>query len=81
MLSHGTDIPTLAVKTLASYIKMLAETKNSNTKAGGEKSGINKKRSPHFFFARTSLIKLKKMGAVDIFSENFKKDGCSGHLF
>ena len=47
-----------------------------------KKPGINKKTLPaFFFFARTSLIKLKKMGAVDIFSEHFKKDGCSGHLF
>ena len=79
----ATVIPTLAVKKRLHHTqKRLAEKKTKHQGWRKKKYLESRKNAPRiFFFARTSLIKLKKMGAVEVFFENIKKDGCSGSLF
>ena len=78
----ATEIPILAVKKNPGIIQKKGWRKklNSNTKAGGQKK-YKKPLPAVFFFARPSLIKLKNMGAVEVFFENIKKGFRSGSLF
>ena len=78
----ATEIPILAVKkALASYIKKAGEKKAQTPRLAEKQTGIKKKTLPAVFFARPSLIKLKNMGAVEVFFENIKKGFRSGSLF
>ena len=79
----ATEMPILAVKKLASDTKKkhTVNKKCFTRLAVNKKTRIKKKRYPQFFFARPSLIKLKNMGAVEMFFVANKKHGCSGSLF
>ena len=81
----ATEMPILAVKKLASDTKKKHAVNKKNASQGLrsiKKTRIKKKNAIRsFFFARPSLIKLKNMGAVEMFFVANKKHGCSGSLF
>ena len=66
----ATEIPMLAVKNAGiRHKKALHSQLQLKHDACGKQKTIEsrKKRTPQFFFARPSLIKLKNMGAVEVF--------------
>ena len=79
----ATEMPILAVKNVGiRHKKKHTVNKECFTRlAVNKKIGSRKNAIRSFFFARPSLIKLKNMGAVEMFFVANKKHGCSGSLF
>ena len=78
----ATEMPILAVKNVGIRHKKIYGKQKCFTRLAVNKKNQDQEKNAirSFFFARPSLIKLKNMGAVEMFFVANKKHGCSGSL-